>query len=468
MQFNRDQILKALKYEDIRGGLPDSMELKVGTDSRKIGPGMLFFALQGESFDGHNYAGSAMEQGALAAVVSKNLDEFSLAGEGQALIKVHNVQESMQSLAREYLKWHQAVSTAVTGSVGKTTTKDLAAHFLSSRYCTLKTKANFNNDVGLPLTVFELQAEHKRAVFEMAMRGAGEIARLARIVQPKYAIITNAAPVHLETLGSLEAIAQAKCEVLECLAPDGVGIINGDQELLMKTAKKIRPDLLTFGRADKCSARIVEVTCTRDGMMMELLIEGQPLSLKYPVPAPALAPNFAAAALCAYLQGISIEEVAESLKTFETSDKRLNITSFAEGGAIINDSYNASPLSMSAALETLIYKAGGGRAVAVLGDMFELGDIEKCAHQDLGREAAARGVDLLVCIGKRSGDMAENAIASGMKASQVHHFLDRDSAQDFLDNSIDRSDFVLFKASRAMQLDRLAAHFTGSDDRQRS
>lgn len=463
MQCKQQQLLNALQVRSIIGNLPDSFPLIVGTDSRRIEPGSLFFALTGENFDAHNYVGSALRGGAMAAVVSRPISPDDVPAD-TAVIMVDDVLESMQSLAHAYLKWHDIKTSAVTGSVGKTTTKDLTAHFLSIKYPTLKTQGNFNNDIGLPLTAFALQSEHEKAVFELAMRGPGEIKRLARIVEPDYAIITNIAPVHLETLGSIEAIARAKCEVLEELAFNGQGIVNGDQDLLRTTARAINSQVLTFGWDPACDARVKEVKATADGMTMLLNIMGESIELNYSVPAPDLAVDFAAATICAYLQGIPLPDIAASLGAFASADKRLNITEFAEGGAIINDSYNASPLSMRAALGTLLLKAQGRHTVAVLGDMYELGALEKQAHRELGQEVARRGIDSLVCIGEKSLDMADAAISYGLDSSRVHHFRDRESAYEWLCNNTNRSNYILIKASRAMQLDELAARLIASDN----
>lgn len=463
MQIKSNELIDALQARVVRGALPESLLLRVGTDSRRIETGMIFFALQGESYDGHDYTLEALASGAAVAVVSRPL-EIPLNAQGAVLLMVEDVLDSMQSLARVCMERSSVVSTAVTGSVGKTTTKDLTAHFLNTRYSTLKTQANYNNDIGLPLTVFSLEAGHERAVFEMAMRGRGEIRRLARMIRPQYAIITNVAPVHLETLGSLEEIAAAKCELLQEMPVGGTALINCEQELLVRTARSIRPEVMTFGGHKSCDSRVVKVESHPRGMRMHLEVLGRELLLEYPIPAPLLAPNFAAAALCASLQGVDLETIKASLAGFSASDKRLKISNFDEGGAIINDSYNASPLSMSSALSTLMIKAGGRRTIAVLGDMFELGSLEAAAHQSLGREAAECGVNMLVCVGDRAIGIANGALANHMPADRVYHFSDLESAGEFLLSQLDRTDFVLFKASRAMQFERLAELFTGYEE----
>lgn len=275
------------------------------------------------------------------------------------------------------------------------------------------------------------------------------------IARPTCAIITNIEPVHLETMGSLENIAAAKCEVLENLPANEFAVINGDNHLLVKTANTYNCRKYTFGCNRDCDIEIVDIKSLQTGINIELRIFDQKDQFYFPVPAPELAGNIAAAAGAAYLMGVSTNNIREAVKNYRCSNNRLNIIDLTEGGKVINDTYNANPVSVTAALQVMMKLDKDARKVAVLGDMLELGTYEIPGHLKIGKTTAELGVDLLVTLGERAAYIADAALEAGMANETVKHFLDRDECAAWLKNNVSKKDIVLFKASRAMKLETL-------------
>ncbi|MEN6462041.1 MAG: UDP-N-acetylmuramoyl-tripeptide--D-alanyl-D-alanine ligase [Syntrophomonas sp.] len=441
-------------------GNKDSIVCDVSTDSRTISPGTLFIALKGDNFDGHDFAMAALHQGASVAVIDKMVD-ISECPAGCGIIMVNDTLEALQQLATSYRAKFDVPVVAVTGSVGKTTTKDLLAFCLASRFNTLKTPGNFNNDIGLPLTILNLNPDHQVLVVEMAMRGSGEISRLASIARPTCAIISNIEPVHLETMGTLNNICQAKCEVLAALKDSDFALINGDNELLVNTARDFKCKKYTFGYSRDCDIQITDVETLPYGINIELRVFDMKETLFLPIPAPKLATNVASAAGMAVLLGIDWEDLKRNLAEYKTSNNRLNIINLEEGGAVINDTYNANPVSMMAALEVSTTLAREGRTVAVLGDMLELGAYEVSGHMQVGKRTAELGLDILVAIGERARNIAQGAVEAGMKPESVKHFNLKQDSLDWLKKNVNKKDIVLFKASRGMQLETLLEEWMG-------
>jgi UDP-N-acetylmuramoyl-tripeptide--D-alanyl-D-alanine ligase len=426
----------------------------VSTDSRKVNPGELFIALQGENFDGHNYIADVWKAGAAAVVVSKPVELPPDNNKG-AVILVGDTLEALQKLAGRYRQLFNIPIIAITGSVGKTTTKDMLAESLATVYKTVKTPGNYNNEIGLPLTLLGINEQHQAAVVEMAMRAAGEIANLARIVRPTYAIITNVEPVHLETMKTIDNIARAKCELLQFIDRDKFALINGDNELLLKSAAEYPNPKYTFGYSNKCDIQIIDVENDGIGIRVGLRLLDVKESFYCPVPAKRLAPNIAAAAGLAYLMGVKPENIKKGIAIYKPSANRLKIINLSLGGAIIDDTYNANPLSMMSALEVCQHISAGRKTVAVLGDMFELGDFEKEGHFQVGERVAKLGLDRLVTIGQRAEYIEQGALLNGMPNDRVVHFGSREASLSWLKKHVGQNEVILFKGSRAMQLDKL-------------
>lgn len=454
MQVSLDSVCRSINGRIIEGN-DKHIITGVTTDSRTVAAGSLFIALSGEKFDGHDFVTAALAQGARAAVVSRVIDISSELGEEKTLIVVDDTLQALQALAASYRKCFAIPVIAVTGSVGKTTIKDLVALFLSSTWKTLKTQGNYNNDIGLPLTLLQLDESYQAAVVEMGMSALGEIQRLAAIAQPRFALISNVEPVHLETLGSLENIARAKCEVLSQIPEDGFALINGDYNLLIETARKYPCRKYTFGYNRSCDYQVANCTLSNTGMEITMRWQNQLETLFFPLPAERLALNIVAAAALAHLLGIDMQSIKSSLLDYKPSGNRLNIINLEDGGAVINDTYNANPVSMAAALETGHELAAPGKYLAVLGDMFELGNLETESHLKVGQIAYTSGVDLLVTVGKLAQNIARGALDAGMNPMQVYYFPAKVEALEFLHNRVDNQWTMLFKASRGMQLETL-------------
>lgn len=326
---------------------------KIVTDSRQeMDNNTLFIALKGENHDGHKFIQEAFHKGASAAIVAdRNAIDINKLGD-KAIIVVDDTLMALQKITKNYREQFDIPVVAITGSVGKTTTKEILSCLLQGTFNTLYTEGNFNNDIGLPLTLLRMESYHEAAVVELAMRGRGEISRLVDIAQPSCAIITNVEPVHLETLGSLESIAKAKCEILETLTNEEFAFINGDNALLIETADPYPCKKYTFGYNQECDCRILEVISDTKGINIKAGIFEEKVDLSLPIPAPKLALNVVAAVGTAYLLGVPLKDIANRLKGYEPTGSRLKIITLPEGGVIIDDTYNANPVSMQAALET--------------------------------------------------------------------------------------------------------------------
>ena len=454
MQVSLDFVCHSINGRIIEGN-DRHIVTGVTTDSRRVTAESLFIALPGEKFDGHDFVATALAEGARAVVVSRVTDIGFRPGEDKTLIVVDDTLQALQALAASYRKCFDIPVIAVTGSVGKTTIKDLIALFLSSTWKTLKTQGNFNNDIGLPLTLLQLDESYQAAVVEMGMGALGEIDRLAAIARPRFALISNVEPVHLETLGSLENIARAKCEVLSQIPEDGFALINGDYKLLIETAREYPCRKYTFGYTADCDFQVANCTVRNTGMEIKMRWQDQQEILFFPLPAQRLALNIVAAASLVHLLGIDMELIKSSLLDYTPSGNRLNIINLDSGGAVINDTYNANPVSMAAALEIGNELTTPGKYLAVLGDMFELGSLEIESHLRVGQIAYTAGVDLLIAVGKLAQNIARGALEAGMKSDQVHHFLTKAEALEYLYTQVDNQWTLLFKASRGMQLETL-------------
>lgn len=435
----------------ILNGTPDQSFSGVSTDSRLILPGQVFFALKGEKHDGHQYIGQASDRGAIAAVVSSVGADYQEA----ALVLVPDTLQALQQLAKAYRCLFDIPLVAITGSVGKTTTKEILAQCLDSSFKTLKSPGNYNNDIGLPLTILSLQEYHQIGVVELGMRGLGEIRRLAEIAQPTVAVITNIEPVHLETLGDLGNIARAKSEILSVLTDSDFAVINGDNEMLAAETDKYNCIKYTFGFKETCDFKVIDIKTGLGGLEIQVDFMGQTEFLPFPLPVPSLALDVIAAAAVSYLIGIDMAAIRTAMQNYKPSGQRLHISTSKSGIVLIDDTYNANPVSMGAALEAGMNLRSKGKFIAVLGDMFELGDYEEAGHIQVGEKAAAANVDLLIAIGQRAGLIAEGAANAGMKVENIKTYTDKETALDHIKKAIEAEDIILFKASRGMELEKI-------------
>jgi len=453
MRMEIDFVLATTGGTLFKGPNPGRVE-GVSTDSRSTKPGDLFFALQGENFDGHDYITQAWQAGAVAAIVSRPLEipDEEIRG---ALLLVDDTLQALQRLAGSYRELFAIPVVAITGSVGKTTTKDMLAECLTPKYVTLKTPGNYNNEIGLPLTLLSIEPRHQAVVVELAMRAPREISALARIVRPTYGIITNVEPVHVATMGSLENIAKAKCELLEFIENDRFALVNGDDELLLNTARSYDVPHYTFGYNGRCDIQVLRTANNPSGIEVELRIMDHKDVFCCPIPARYLAVNLAAAAGAAHLMGLSPEQIKKGLAQYQPSGNRLRIINLGAGGLVVDDTYNANPTAMESALEVCKDLSNGRRTVAVLGDMLELGDYEKEGHIRVGKRVAELNLDMLVTVGARAAYIGLGALQYGMQAARVKQFANRAECLDWLKTYLVQQEVILFKASRGMQLEKL-------------
>ncbi len=453
-RFTKDDLLAATGGRF--SGAPPAEVLGVSTDTRALAPGSLFVALRGERFDAHDFLAEAAAKGAAAAVVSE-----ARLGDPSPVprLAVPDTLAALGALARFHRRRFRIPLVGVTGSNGKTTTREMIAAILATRGKVLKSEGNLNNEVGVPLTLFGLDASHGAAVIEMGMSHPGEIARLAAMAGPQVGVVTLAAPAHLEGLGTVDAVADAKAELYLGLPEGGIAVANADDARMLRRAQASGRRTITFSASKGRRGDVVVVEIVSqgtDGLRFVLGVGNREI----PVHVPALvgahnAANAAAAAAAAIALGCTDREIASGLSAVRPVGRRLRLEALPSGVQLVDDCYNANPASMSAALRTLVDLARGssGRPVAALGDMLELGPFEAEAHRALGAEAAAAGVSALAAFGPRSRATAEAARAAGL--ADAFHTEDVEALVGWAKGKLARGDVFLVKGSRGMKLERL-------------
>ncbi len=429
--------------------------LGVSTDSRRIMPGDLFIPLVGEHFDGHHFIQDALQGGASAYLTSQ---EHLLFPDQVYGILVADTQKALQDLAAYYLRLFNLPIAAVTGSTGKTTTKDMIASVLSKKYHVLKTEGNFNNEIGLPLTIFRLEDAHEAVVLEMGMSGFGEIQRLVGIAPPKVAVITNIGVSHIEKLGSRENILKAKMEIFDQFGSDCIAVLNADDPMLCASALHFPYPVVYYGldKGSDITANEIQLKAEAGTAFVVTTAEGS-MAMDLQVPGLHNVSNALAAVAVGRLFGLTIQEIKDGLKEFESGIMRLHIFETRGGIRVIDDVYNASPDSMAAALAVL-RDMPGDRKIAVLGDMLELGDYSEEGHRGVGHTAAACALDILVVVGNKSRSIAEEAVKAGMPDQDIHTFDNNLEAVTFLEQILKPKDTVLVKGSRGMKMEDVTAY----------
>ncbi len=434
-------------FEDARvSGLPVP---GVSIDTRNISAGEVFFALRGEHTDGHNFIKQAFSMGASATVIDRPamLEEFC----DRPMILVKDALTALGDLASHIRGLYKTPLVAVTGSSGKTTTKDMIALILGAAMPVLKTEGNFNNLIGLPLTLFRLEGSHRAAVVELGISEQWEMPRLAGICRPDIALITNIGHAHLRTLGSIEDAAKAKTALFSALGPEGIRIVNLDDERLKGFAEG-KGNKVTFSMKGDADVRVSGYGALGDfsGIDVTYGIRGKALSLRLNSPSAASVLNSVAAIAACLPLGASFEDIRRGLEGFSHAKGRMEVLRF-NGLTILDDTYNANPESVAMALRTLSF--AGGRKIAVLGEMLELGPASEAEHRAIGRIAVDRGIDLVVVIGNRAEDIAKGALTEGIKGLTVLCFKDKPEAIDALARILRKGDTVLVKGSRAVGLE---------------
>lgn len=425
-------------------------------DTRIIQKGDTYIAIKGENFDGNMFWQEALDKGADTVIINKIEIENSLLEkyllQGKNIIQVDDTREALKQIATEKRNLYKdLIVIGVTGSVGKTSTKDIIANVLSQKYNTLKTEGNNNNDIGLPFTILRLR-NHEAAVIEMGMNHLGEISELTKIARPTVSVITNIGTSHIGNLGSRENILKAKLEILEGMKTPKI-VINNDNDLLHnwyeENNEKI--EIHTFGIENKSNCTAEEIIEHENDSNFICNLNDNKFNENVPVGGNIFVLNSLCATLVGDLVGLSKEQIQKGISGFELTKKRMEIIKLKNGATIINDSYNASFESMKASIEYLA-STNANRKIAVLGDMFELGDFSEELHRKVGKEVADNNIDKLFTIGENAKYIMEEAIKNGISDKNVYYAKSQDELIDIIKDEIQNEDTILVKASNGMKL----------------
>ena len=450
-------ILSPMQGELLRGSRDRSFS-GLSTDSRTVGEGQLFWALKGETFDGHAFVKDAIQRGAAGAVVDKDRYPDLPGNTGAAILGVPDTLKALGDLAGWWRHRFKARVTAITGSAGKTTTKEMTSAILSLEGFTLKNEGNLNNLIGLPLSLFLLDESHRYAVLEMGMNRPGEIGRLTEITDPDVGLITNVGRAHLEGVGSIEGVARAKVELLEKMSPRALAILNGDDRILMQAAAAFRKKPITFGQGLQNPVRAQKIrNLGREGFSFDIDWEGKSFSVRLRVPGFQNVYNALAAAAIALSINLSTDRIQKGLSGFEGIKGRFKVVPLPDGSILIDDTYNSNPSSLRAALESLRALAPQGRKVIVgLGEMLELGDETVPGHVEAGEMVAQAGADWFVALGDHAPEMIRGALHKGYPLGRAIYVKDHQEMGAKILEVMKPGDLVLLKASRRTGLDRVA------------
>ena len=456
------ELIKAVSGKVIQGD-QDCLISRISIDSRTLIPGDLFFAIVGSNFDGHDFIIEAFGKGAVGAVVCKDastLQQNEQIDKNKIIIEVKNTIFALQDWSKNYKDKFNTVNICVTGSNGKTTTKEIIAHILSQKFPLLKTSGNYNNEIGIPLTLLQLNKSHKLLVAEMGMRGLGEINALTNFITPDLAVVTNIGEAHIGLLGSKDNIFKAKSELLQSLEKDGIAIINRDDPYFSKTLEIVKnKKVYTFGVENMsdimaCNVRLV----SNKGIRFTLVIQnGIRKEIYFPLLGRYNIYNALAATAVAFALGTELDLIERGLSSFKQLDLHMQLSNFYQGIKILNDSYNASPLSVKSALETLIEVAQNNRKIAILGDMLELGEKSDFYHQEIGEKVAKLSIDILITVGSGGKIIAQSSKEKGMTEERVFSFEKNEKinlAKKLL-SLTKPGDFILLKGSREMKMEEI-------------
>lgn len=452
-----EEVLKEIKGEILCGETNKEIE-SVSIDTRTIKKGETYFALKGEKADGSIYCKQAIENGATICFVQKNIftpEELKEIGKKATIIIVENTENTLVELAKIKRKQYQIPVIAITGSVGKTSTKDVIAEVMAQKYKVHKTQGNQNNRIGVPLTIMSLK-DHQALVIEMGMNHQGEISELTQIAKPTICVISNIGTSHIGNLGSRENILKAKLEILEG-NPKAKVIINNDNDLLHKWYKgnKEKYNITTYGIKNQSNFNAQNIILDQNGSEFICNINKKDEKIRVPVGGE----HFVLNSLCAIAVGnclsVKTTDIIEGIEGFELTKKRMDIKELKNGVKIINDAYNASFESMKATLNYLS-KFNENRKIAVLGDMFELGDFSKELHEKVGNEVVKNNIDILICNGENSKYIISKAEEKGMKEENIYYFENREEILELLEKIAKKGDVILFKASNGMKFFELA------------
>lgn len=446
-KFSLTKIIKATGAESNSNS--EIIFSDVTTDSRKIIKDVLFVALKGEKFNGEDFAEDALKKGAAAVLVSKSAKKIS----GGVVLKVEDTLTAYQKISQSWRERFKIPVVAITGSSGKTTTKDLTAAALSALGEVQKTSANFNNEIGVPLTLLGINEKSKAAVIEIGMRGLGQIKSLAKIVQPTIGIVTNVNETHIELLESVENIAKAKGELVEEIFEGGTVILNADNKFTSDMKKLVNPGvkIISYGLENPADLTAENIIVKDVSTEFNLKYGGEIFNFEIPVIGRHNVSNALAAIAAGLTLGLTLKEISKGFATLATTKMRFEVIR-RDGITIVNDAYNASPASMRAAIQT-VAEVYDGRKIAVLGDMLELGKISEEVHREVGAELKKNNFDILITYGELGKFIAAGAEEAGLKnifVTSTHE----ETAKKILATKKD-GDIILFKASHGMHLEKI-------------
>jgi UDP-N-acetylmuramoyl-tripeptide--D-alanyl-D-alanine ligase len=457
MQLSMGEVARLLGASN---EVAEATPLGYSIDSRTISPADLFFAIRGPRFNGHDFVVQVVESGAVGAVVERAFAAKAAQAIRPKLIAVDDTTEALQRLARAVRrKWGQRI-VAVTGSAGKTTTKELIAALLGTRLSVHKSPGNLNNDYGLPLSLLGLEPNHDVAVLELAMSAPGEIARLTRLAEPDIGVVTNVAPVHLESFDSLDGVARAKRELIENLKDPAVAVLNYDDPHVRQFAEGFTGRVLTYGfeqGADLRALHFRQNVGNGVGTVSQFIVAGAGISGEFLLPLLGRhnVQNALAALAAASLFGISADELRRALAAFGGLHQRGEILNLPSLITIINDTYNSNPVAMERMLDTLASWPAAGRRIVVAGEMLELGPTAPELHRRVGRKCPASRVDWLIAVQGDAASFVEGARSAGMSRERTRFFNDVEAAGEFCRELVRPLDVILVKGSHAVHLEKV-------------
>jgi len=449
MRITAKEIEIAACGQIIRGGSATTVT-GVATDTRGDCEDRLFVPLVGDRFDGHDFIDTAFAKGAKVVLTSSKAADPDNVPINAALIRVGDTLEALGRLAAWYRMKFNPVVVAITGSVGKTTTKEMIALVLSKKYKVLKTAGNKNNEIGLPLTIFGLTGEHTALVLEMGMNNPGEVGRLSKIARPDVAVITNIGDAHIKQFGTKKNILKAKLEILEGLSKNGTVFLNGDDTLLKGLMGLIDRPVVYYGIDEGLDVTGMDARMKGEmGLEFDFSWQDRNYGVVLNAPGAHNIHNALAAVAIGLHNGVTPKQIKDALFDFKPDRLRMNISEIGRI-RLINDTYNANPQSMNAAIDVLSELPGDGRRIAVLGDMLELGDYTRERHRETGAYLRKRGVDILVAVGANAPDLA-----FGAGEVECHVFSGRGGVAGYVTKMLRPGDIVLVKGSRAMLMDQI-------------
>jgi len=450
VELRLDQLAEKMQGKILQGA-PSHTFHKFNIDSRLSEPGELFFAVVAKR-NGHDFIPLAVKKGARGAVVSQEID---FPDKSFALIQVKDTVLALQELARRVLSEHRVKVVGITGSIGKTTTKEFAHHLLSRRFRVLKSRRNFNNYLGLALSLLKIREDHQVAILEMATSAPCEIKALTQIAPPDISVITNINPVHLQFFKSLENIAQAKKEILEGTKNGGIAVLNGDDPLVRKIGEDWKGEKIAFGLSSKCDIQARNIKKIGfEGMLFELRYGEKKDTLHFPFFYKSPLYNLLAALGVAYAFSLPLEDIVSQIDDLKPFSMRGTLIHLRRNIKLIDDSYNSNPKALEEVLKGLS-SLPSKRRIAVLGDMLELGEKESQFHIQAGKQVVKWGWDILVTVGSLSQKMGEGALSSGMRQNRIFSFENSEEAAEKIEALLEEGDLVLVKGSRAIKIEKI-------------